>query len=234
VSTLVRDVMTRRVISVRRDAPFTVIAAALRQYRVSAFPVLDEEDRVIGVVSEADLLAKLALEGGDVQVPAMSDGILHQQQLEKARGTSAADLMTALPVTVSPDDTVEQAARLMYLRRVKHLPVVGAGNHLAGILSRADVLAVFSRDDNDIRQEALAAAELSAAPAGAVEVAVRDGIVTLTGATPTGETAREIARRVRHVEGVVAVRDRLRYPPPGKAGLDTLAGNGVSVPPYPG
>ena len=122
----VKDVMTTQVTWVERDTPFAAIAAALRQYRVSAFPVLDEDSHVIGVVSESDLLNKMALGGGEDHMPGMITGILRHKQLEKARGVTAADLMTALPVTVSPEDTVEHAARLMYLRGVKRLPVVDA------------------------------------------------------------------------------------------------------------
>jgi len=111
------------VIWVKEDTPFGAIAAALRQYRVSAFPVLNEQGQVIGVVSESDLLTKLALGGGEDQLPGMITGILHHKRLEKARGVTAGDLMTTPPVTVSPEDTVEHAAQLMYVRGVKRLPV---------------------------------------------------------------------------------------------------------------
>jgi len=120
----VKDVMTTQVTWVEQDTPFAAIAAALRRYRVSAFPVLDEESHVIGVVSESDLLNKMALGGGEDHMPGMITGILRHKQLEKARGVTAGDLMTAPPVTASPEDTVEHAARLMYLRGVKRLPVV--------------------------------------------------------------------------------------------------------------
>jgi CBS domain-containing protein len=223
MDTAVKHVMTTRVISIEHDAPFAAIAAAFEEYRVSAFPVVNESGEVVGVVSEADLLPKLALGGGDDHMPGMIGGILHHQQLEKARATTAGDLMTAPAVTVYPQDTVEHAARLMYLHRVKHLPVVDADNHLAGIISRADVLSVFSRADKDIRAEVMADVALSTSSADEIEVAVRDGIVTLAGTADTGEKAHDIARRVRHIEGVVAVRDRLSYPPAGTGSFDVLA-----------
>ena len=212
MSTLVKDVMTTRVISVRQNTPFVDIAAAFGQHRVSAFPVLDQEGRLAGVVSEADLLAKLAL--SDDQ-PGMIGGILHHQQLEKARATTAAELMSALPVTAAPDDTVEHAARLMYLRKVKHLPVIDADKHLVGIVSRADILSVFKRADNDIRDEVAADVALSTSPGDAIDVFVQDGIVTLTGTAENSELAARTVSRVRHIEGVVAVRDRLNCPAPG-------------------
>ena len=147
MNTFVKDVMTAKVIWVKQDTPYAAIAAALRQHRVSAFPVVDEKDQVIGVVSESDLLPKLALGGAGDPEHGMLTGILQQHQLEKARAVTAADLMTSPAATVSPDDTVEQAARLMYQRRIKRLPVVDADNHLVGIVSRADVLAVYDRLD---------------------------------------------------------------------------------------
>lgn len=214
---LVRDVMTAEVIWVEQDTPFAAIAAALHDYRVSAFPVLDEAARVIGVVSESDLLAKLALGGGEDSMPGMITGILHQHETEKARATTAGDLMTAPAATVSPDDTVEQAARLMYLRRFKRLPVVDEDNHLVGIVSRADLLAVYDRPDADIGEEIRRDITMSgsAADAGSINVSLSDGVVTLTGVPRTCRQGHDIIVRARHVHGVVAVRDRLDYPSPG-------------------
>ena len=221
----VKDVMTTNVIWVEQDTPFTAIAAALHEYRVSAFPVLDEAGQVIGVVSESDLLAKLALGGGEDPMPGMITGILHQHQMEKARAVTARDLMSSPAATVSPNDTVEQAARLMYLRKVKRLPVVDADDHLAGIVSRADVLAVYNRPDVEIGEEIrndIAVCE-SQADAGRFDVTVADGVVTLTGRPRTCEQGHGIVRRARHIQGVVAVRDRLDYPPLGLGAFDVLA-----------
>jgi CBS domain-containing protein len=224
MSTLVKDAMTAKVIWVERDTPFAAIAAALREYRVSAFPVLDEAGQLIGVVSESDLLAKLAL-GGEDRSPGMITGILHQHEMEKAHALTAGDLMTSPAATVSPDDTLEEAARLMYVRRIKRLPVVDADNHLAGIISRADVLAFYDRPDVEIGEEIrndIAVCE-SLADAGRFDVAVTDGVVTLAGRPRTCEQGHDVVRRARHVQGVVAVRDRLDYPPPGPGVFDVLA-----------
>ena len=223
MNTPVKDVMTSRVIWMEEDTPFTVIARAFEDARVSAFPVLDPAGRVVGVVSEADLLAKLALADGDGDMPGMIGGILRHQQVKKASATTAGELMTAPPVTVSPEDTVEHAARLMYLRRVKHLPVIDAEGHLAGIVSRADVLSVYTRPDADIRAEVQADVALSASADDQISVAVRDGIVTLDGVAHAASAVRDITRRVRHIEGVVAVRDRVSCPPSRPGSFDVLA-----------
>jgi predicted transcriptional regulator len=208
MKTAVKDVMTTRVIWVRKDAPFRELAAALGRHRVSAFPVLGDGDKVIGVDSEADMLTKEALNGE----PGLFAGLLHRKDAEKARGITAGDLMTAAVVTVGPQDTVEHAARLMYTRRVKRLPVIDANGRLVGIISRADVLSVFDRTDEDIRAEVgeLILSELLVDP-NAFEVTVKDGVVTLTGVPETSEAGHELVQRVRHVQGVVTVRDRLSY-----------------------
>jgi len=223
MTTPVKDVMTSRVIWMKQDTPFPAIAAALKRYRVGAFPVLNQAGKVIGVVSETDLLAKLALGGGDDRLPGVIHGIRRRQQARKARATTAGDLMTALPVTIRPEDSVEQAARLMYVHRVKHLPVVDADGHLVGIISGADVLTVFNRADEDIRAEVLDDVALVASVPDAIGVAVQDGIVTLTGMADSSRTAHDITGRAWHVEGVVAVRDEMSYPPPGPVRFDVLA-----------
>jgi len=213
---IVKDVMTTRVVSVTKDTSFRAMAAALREHRVGAFPVLDIDGKVIGVVSEADMLAKEALDSEPEGMPGMIAGLLRRKEQEKARGTTAGELMTSPAVTVAPDDTLERAARLMYTRKVKRLPVVDAGGHLVGIIGRSDLLAVFDRPDEDIRREILDQAirhDLRTDPA-AFTVEVKDGIVTVAGLAETSEFGDEIVQGIRHVRGVVAVRDRLSYPPP--------------------
>jgi len=215
MKTAVKDVMTTRVVFVRQDATYKDIAARLREFRVSAFPVLDDEDRVIGVVSEADLLAKEALE----EESGLIRGLRHHRQQAKAAGVSAADLMTRPPITTGADDTVAHAAWLMSSRRVKRLPVVSPGGHLIGIVSRADVLSVFSRPDEGIEREIADKLILDTffVDPARFTVTVKDGVVTIEGKPETGAVGHEIVDSIRHVEGVVAVRDRLSYPPAERA-----------------
>lgn len=210
---IVKDVMSTHVIAARKGASFKEMAAKLREHRVSAFPVIDDDDMVIGVVSEADLLTKTALDGGDAAMPGMISGILARREQERAAGLTAADLMTSPPIRVQPDDSVEHAARLMYARRVKRLPVIDEAGRLVGILSRTDVLAVYSRLDEEIRKEVCQVLidEFRSDPAG-FTVTVQDGIVTLEGAPESASLGHDLVGTVRHMQGVVAVRDRLSYP----------------------
>ena len=214
MSATVRDVMTTRVVAVRRDATFKDMAAMLRRSRISAFPVVDVARRVIGVVSEADLLVKEAVQAEGTSVLA---ALRHLREEDKAAGITAGDLMTSPAVTVGPDAAVEEAARLMYDRRVKRLPVVTAAGLLVGIVSRVDVLSVFDRPDQQIRDEVarqVLPGILTRAGRG-LDIAVRDGIVTLSGPLRGEHEGKEVLEAVRHVQGVVAVRDRLSYPDGG-------------------
>lgn len=225
MNAIVKDMMTTNVIWVERDTPFAAMAAALRQYRVSAFPVLNEAQQVIGVVSEADMLVKEALGCGADEMPGMITGILRREEHKKACGITAADLMTAPAITVSPNATVEQAAKQMYLHRVKRLPVVDADRRLVGMISRADVLLVFERADEDIREEVLATVLLNdlLAHPDTIGVDVKDGVVTLSGVAEPGEAGHVVVRRIHHLDGVVSVRDRLRYVPSGPEVFDAVA-----------
>ena len=200
----VKDVMTTRVVSVKRSTSFKEMAIALRENRVSAFPVIDDDGKVIGVVSEADMLARKVL----------STGMLHRGEQDKAEDLTAGDLMTHPAITVSPEDSVEVAARLMYTLQVKRLPVTDPAGRLAGIISRADVLAVFDRSDEEIRKQVaddVICQEFGAAPRQ-FAVTVQAGVVTLEGKAETAALGHVIVRKVRHVQGVIAVRDRLSYP----------------------
>ena len=154
----VRDVMTSDVVTVDEHASFKEIAALITGGRVSALPVLDADGRVLGIVSEADLTLKEEFPEG----PAggrLFQGRRQRQDRAKAAGDTAAELMTSPAVTVGPDATVAEAARLLHRHGIKRMPVVDPAGPLLGIVSRADLLKVFLRSDPDlaraVRQEVL-------------------------------------------------------------------------------
>jgi len=217
MSKLVKDVMTAHVVYAKRDATFKALAARMRELRISGFPVVNDAGQVIGVVSESDMLNKEAL-GGEEGLTGVLTVFLHHKEFDKADAVTAAELMTSPAVTVSPDDTVEHAARLMYSRKLKRLPVVSTAGHLSGIISRTDILAVFDRPDADIHTEITGTilGEFLMDPRR-FSVTVKDGIVTLQGEPQTADLGHQIVRTVRHIQGVVALRDRLTYPEPDMA-----------------
>jgi CBS domain-containing protein len=212
MSAVVKDVMSPHPVSVTRDASFKELAAGLFELGVSGFPVVDDAGKVIGVVSEADMLAKEALEDGYHGLRGRIAAIMHRAERRKAGGVTAADLMTSPAVTVAAEDTVEHAAALMYDRGLKRLPVLDATGRLTGIISRVDVLAVFDRRDEEIRVEIISQVIPRLSEPSWYSVIVKDGVVTVEGAPETVSIGHEVLRRIRHVQGVVAVRDRLVYP----------------------
>jgi CBS domain-containing protein len=209
---VVRDVMSAHPISVRKTASFKDIARWLHEYRVSAFPVLDDDGTLVGVVSEADLLVKEALDSEHHGPRELVAGIARRRAFRKAAGVTAGDLMTSPAVTVGADDTVGRAARLMYTRELKRLAVVDAAGRLTGIISRTDVLAVFDRPDEEIRLEITGQVIPRRSELSWYSVRVKDGVVTLEGTPETISTGHEVLDQIRRVQGVVAVRDRLVYP----------------------
>jgi CBS domain-containing protein len=222
----VRDVMNARVIALKRTADFKEIIWVMRQHRVSACPVVNDAGQVIGVVSEADLLFKEA----DPGTPCGSIRLRWKLSEEsKVNAVTAGHLMTSPAVTIQPDAPVAVAARVMQDRRLKRLPVVTDDGTLIGIVSRADVLSIYERPDADILDEvrtAIIAGEFGLDPAS-YTVTVTSGIVTITGMINDPDTALELLARVRHAEGVVAVRDRLTI---GENGSDAMpSGRGAQA-----
>ncbi|MFD5538738.1 CBS domain-containing protein [Streptomyces sp. NPDC127079] len=201
----VGDVMTRGAVAVGRDAPFKDVVSLMDQWKVSALPVLEGDGRVIGVVSEADLLFKEEFRDSDpdrfVQRERLAD-------LAKAGGVTAGELMSAPAVTVHADATLAEAARIMAGRGVKRLPVVDGVGLLAGIVGRADLLKVFLRDDEELTEEVRQEVVEPLFPLSAdhIRVEVSEGVVTLSGWTDGTDLAPVAERLARAVEGVVDVR----------------------------
>ncbi|MGW7404083.1 CBS domain-containing protein [Streptomyces sp. NPDC054833] len=208
---IVSDVMTHTVAAIGRGAGFKEIVRMMQEWKVSALPVLEGEGRVVGVVSEADLLPKEEFRDSD---PDRHTQLRRLDDLAKAGAVTAGELMTAPALTVRADETLAQAARRMAHARVKRLPVVDELGMLQGVVSRADLLKVFLRDDEDIAEEVRreVVSYLFPAPASAVRVAVREGVVQLGGSVRDTSLVPVAARLIRAVEGVVDVKFDLTPP----------------------
>ncbi len=129
------------------------------------------------------------------------------------------------PVTVSPDETARRAARLMYARKLRRMPVVDHPGRLVGIVTRSDLLSAFTRPDAEIHREITqdVIADGFFTDPDRFTVTVKDGIVTLAGAPGSVILGRNIADQARHVEGVIAVRDRFTYPAPAASSASPAA-----------
>ena len=208
----VSDVMATSVITVDRATPYKEIARLLAEHRISGMPVLKMGREVAGVVTEADLL------GAEAKTARRLRSAGRPRPWSRARprpAFTAGELMTAPAITIGPHVTVHAAGRLMSTRHVRLLPVVDEHDKLIGVVSRRDLLAVFLRPDEDIAADVRQVLdEILLAEPGEADVAVRDGIVTLTGALdPTTGTHGDLIpvaiRLMWDVDGVVDIIDRL-------------------------
>ncbi|MFE2032296.1 CBS domain-containing protein [Streptomyces scopuliridis] len=200
----VSEVMTRPVIAVSPEAGFKEIVATMARWKVSAVPVLAGDGRVVGVVSEADLLPKEEFRDAD---PSRLEQLRRLDDLRKAGALTAEDLMSVPAITVREDAPLARAARTMTRGKLKRLPVVDGEGMLRGIVSRGDLLKVFLRSDEDLAEEIRAEVveRLFLVSRENVRVSVTDGVVTLSGRIGDTALVPVAARLVRAVEGVVDV-----------------------------
>lgn len=205
-SARVRDVMTRYVAVVRPKTSFKTLTRLMIDLRVSALPVIGDDNRVVGVVSEADLLRKLARVGIDASSGSPWWHRSHSAHAD-VPGNTAGDVMSTPVRSVDPDATLPEAARLMETAGVKRLLVIAADGGLRGLLSRRDVLSRFDRPDHDIASDIRrnVVDKFLTEDGVTVQVCVTNGVARLTGHVDRRSSA-EIARRMTlAVDGVVDV-----------------------------
>ncbi|MFH9352818.1 CBS domain-containing protein [Kitasatospora sp. NPDC017646] len=208
---IVGELMTRAVVHVRPDTGFKEIARLLAEHDITSVPVLDHEERPIGLVSEADLLLNEAAQedpAGLLLTPHLSP-----DEHTRSHAVTAEGLMTSPAVCARPEWTVVEAARLMQRDHLKRLPVVDEAGRLVGIVSRSDLLRVFLRQDRAINEEItheILDRTLGLAP-GSVNVRVSEGRVTLSGTVEHRALVSVVERLCRSVDGVIDMTSRLDY-----------------------
>jgi CBS-domain-containing membrane protein len=213
VDPTVSDVMTPGVVAAHQNATFKEIVQALVRNRVACVPVIDGDRKVIGVISESDLLGHLA--GGGISAPGVRfRWATRSQHRVKQGGTSATELMSAPPITVKPDVGITEAARLAATQNVRRMPVVDDSGVLLGIVSRGDLLKTFLRADDEIRRDIVerVISERMAVDPSSIAVSVTEGIVELAGLLESRQLVNQLVAEVRTVPGVVAVCSSLAFP----------------------
>jgi CBS domain-containing protein len=210
----VRDVMTKEVVTARPDMTLKDAAREMAAHGISGMPVVDEEMRVVGVISEADLIAKQIHEpeaNGHLLRRLAHRGPTDEERRFNAHLVSAA--MTSPAVTVDAYYTLPGAAGEMLEHGVNRLPVLRAGE-LVGIVTRADLVRAFARADGDVLAEVREAVDLQRelwSDDAPVKISVDDGEVTLTGAVRRRGLAERLPSAARAVPGVVGVRSELTW-----------------------
>lgn len=207
-----RDVMTRPVYVLQPETSVGEAARLFVQRRISSAPVVDRAGRLVGIVTEADLLPKVLGETGPPP-----EGGAEARGRQKLYGRRVEEVMTRTVVTASEEAPVRDLAALMVQRRVKRIPIV-RGEHVVGIVTRNDVLKVFFRTDGELQRAARGALRAAPVPLTSVRVRVRDGVVTASGKVESEEALRVAELVLRGVEGVVDVDlsgVRVVHPSPG-------------------
>ncbi|MDX2760371.1 CBS domain-containing protein [Streptomyces sp. ME08-AFT2] len=214
----VGSVMTTDVVRATYGTPFKEVARLLAAHRISGLPVVDEDDKVIGVISETDLVARQAATP-ELYEPRRRFALLHgltrgaRRQAAKVHARTAGRLMTEPPVTAHADDTIVEAARTMAQHQVERLPVLDETDRLVGIVTRRDLLQVFLRPDGELRDEVIEDVLVRTLwlPPRSIDVSVVEGVVTLTGHMERKSETEIALSTTRRIGGVVGVVDRLTY-----------------------
>ncbi|MFJ8114289.1 CBS domain-containing protein [Streptomyces sp. NPDC096132] len=220
--------MAGDVVTARCDTPFKEVVRLLEEHRISGLPVIDEDRRVVGVISETDLVLRQALGPEAVGFRTRCRRLFSgraRRDAAKGRARTAGEVMSVPAVTVHADATVAEAARLMTEHHVERLPVVDEEGTLTGIVTRRDLLQVFLRTDDEIQRDVRQEVFLNTlwlAPY-TVEATVRNGVVTLTGQLERRSEIPVAVETTRRLDGVVDVVDHLSYRiddrPPQPTGL---------------
>ncbi len=207
----VRDVMVTSVVTAHEGAVFKEIVDALIRNRVSAVPVIDADRKVLGVVSEADLLARVSK--AHLVLPRGHRLSAHSDERRKLHAATASELMTSPAYVIAPHAAIAEAAWHAARSRVRRLPVVDDNGILVGIVTRSDLLRPFLRPDEEIRDDITQNLVVGAfmLNTNSVVVEVDEGVVTLRGQIERRTVALELVDNVRGWSGVVDVIDKLTY-----------------------
>jgi CBS domain-containing protein len=204
----VRDAMTTDVKTVGPDASLKDVAAILSEHRISGLPVVDDDRRVLGVITKSDIIIKELAEA-----PTVLRRLLHHREATavatKIEAETAGQAMGEPAITIGPGHLLADAAELMLEHGVNRLPVV-EDDRLVGILTRFDLVQAFARDDaeieRDIRDEAFAGLSWPEE----LQLTVTRGEVMLRGEVDSKFDAEAVPVSIRRIPGVVSVDSELK------------------------
>ncbi|MET9903633.1 CBS domain-containing protein [Streptomyces sp. NPDC006446] len=213
---IVGEVMTRDVVEGHPEMSVKDVVRLLDRHRISGLPVVDDDGKVVGVISRTDLIRPRAARSADARGRRfrMPSPGRPARRTAVAHAATAEELMSTPAITVHPEQRIADAARVMERHGVERLPVVDEVDRLIGIATRRDLLRVFLRTDDEIRREVRdeVLAHALGRPDHGVAVSVRDGMTTLEGALERSGDLPLVIRGTYRVDGVVGVVNRLTVP----------------------
>lgn len=206
----VSEIMSTNVVTVKPDMTLKAAARLMVTERISGLPVVGDDDRLVGILTEADFVHH---ESDRAEGRTGLLGTLVGFRHKEPEFTTVGEAMTKKVVTVDPDQSHTAVARLMERHSIKRLPVVDEEGHVVGIVSRLDVMAAFTRPDGAIATELRTdiVNHLLMLDPDSVDVEVVDGRVTLRGTVPSRSDAEVIVGLANRLDGVVAVDSHLEF-----------------------
>jgi CBS domain-containing protein len=204
----VLDIMSIDVLTVSPEESLKTAARLMVERGVSGLPVVNAAGKLVGIITEADFLEREA----DRSQRRLLDALMHKPGTVSEAET-VGEVMSTHPVIIYPEASVTEAARVMSHHHVKRLPVVNDEGELQGIISRGDVVTVFTRPDDviedEIREDIIDRVLLL--DGDSLEVEVADGIVRLAGVLPTRTDKRLLEEMVRRIDGVVRMESDVSF-----------------------
>jgi CBS-domain-containing membrane protein len=179
---------------------------------VSGLPVVDDEWRILGIVTEGDFLRQEANRDRPYRM-SLLDALFGEGEPERPAAEIVGEVMTEKVTTITPEATLSEAARIMSSRNIKRLPVIGAAGTLEGIISRADVVNAFTKPDDviedEIREDVIR--RLLFLDPESIRVGVTDGVVHLDGELENRTEVHLLEELARRISGVVRVDSDMTY-----------------------
>ena len=217
----VASVMTTQVTTARPETSFKDLVTTMTDKQISAVPIVDRLNRLLGVVSEADALTKQEFHGGRDELP--HGDRAGRDRWYRGLGRNAAELMTTPVWTVRAEQPASAAARLLTKTKVRRVFVTDGEGRLVGVVSRRDLLRVYLHTDEELRGQLERLILEFGVPRGAVSIRVDAGVATVDGELDRRAQVDTVIRMLEAVPGVVGVVNNLRH-----LVDDTVVGGGPS------
>lgn len=205
----VENVMTGPVVVVHTDETFCGIANLLRRHRISGLPVVDDDGRPVGLVSESDLIRRLVRAERQRVFADQTPAPISRAQ-SRATAETAGGLMSQPAISTTPQASTDEALGLMRRRAVRRLPVINDEGRVVGILTRTDLLQPYACTDQQLREKLCGVMQRLGIDSRSIRLDVEDGNVLMVGTLANRELVAQLEETARDTPGVVRVESRLR------------------------